>query len=356
MASHLKGLKKQSRKKSISVQEQKDITKQRRRILFSLFTGIFVLLVCLMCLFALGSIWLKDAKRLERMAELHAGKNEVEKLYANLVAENYKIYNRIRYDNKFIYSLAKSLSAETRSIEEVALKTYVYLRNTVTYIDDNLPKPIFYFPDETFDEKTGNSKEIAILAASLFYYMQIECELIEDGSGHTYLRINNTDRQKYRNAMEKILEPEFLLLKYPITAIADIDREFTIPEHLIGPNLNIYILASELINFVSVHPDQSVNPECSVYSTQHAKLSCTFNQGDVIQLITTSRPIADCTITVSIDRDDLLELIPNADSKGDTDIYMDFTNQHITGLSGKKPYIGNEKIRYPVKPKLLCKI
>ena len=340
-------LRKEARQEGLSRDEKKEINRQKRNIIGSVITTIGVAGFCFVSLLSFLSVILYE-KNSMKLPEKTTRELEIIKFKD----EYPEIYNRVRYEHGDMYLLSKDISEYLETTEEKILAVYQYVRERVQYLNDSLPKPMFFFPDETLAEKKGNSKEQAVLAASLLYFMNIETQLILDGT-KTYLCVENANSDAYKNAITKLVEENYIFFEDYLTVERKKPEMLIIPERLDGLNVFIGFDSKYPIDIIAIGEDIVVNEKCSRKKVTSGVIECSFNYGDKITLIADEHPLVEVLITISTHRNEIIKMMPQTDKNGQMDIYLDFTNKNIKALSGNVAFNEEKHIRLPIIPELL---
>ncbi len=352
---HLDAIKAES--KQLTKADKKALLRLRLKIVTSLLLGCTVIAFCLTFMLALIFVIIMDHESDKRGAgKSTPGKSQESSRadYLAFIDRHPEIYSRIRYRHGRIYALAKAFKDRFEEVEEIALSLNVYLRNNIAYLDDATPKQLFNFPDETLGDAQGTSQEISILAAALLYHMQIPCELIE-ADGHTFLYIPDASPKRYREAMADLLQDNFILLVRQLTVSKVLPARMALPERLIGPTVTLDIACGEPINIIARDRNDKMKMMCTKYKFKDASFNCRFDAGDKIGFEARGDKLVEVAVSISIDKESLLELIPDGGST--SGVYLDFTNRFIKGLSGRKPFKDKAVTkRYSVLPGVLCNI
>lgn len=344
---YLNKLRNEGRQAGISSEDKKEIRRQKINIIGSFITAAGVTGFCVICILLFLSVILYGTKN---SAEEEKTSKEIE--VSKIIAEYPEIYNRVRYEHGDIYLLSKNIAEGFKTKEEKILAVYQYIRERVQYIEDGLPKPIFYFPDETLEQGKGNSKEQAVLAASLLYFMSIGSEVVL-ADGKTYLCINDANGKLYKDAIKQLVEENFIFFEDYLTVEKSDPEILIVPKRLDGLNLFVGFNAKYPIDIITIKKNATIDDKCSKTKTASGVIECKYAYGDKITLTADEHPLVEVLITISTHRNEIIKMMPPTDVSGNMVVHLDFTNKNIKALSGTAPFDETNSTRLPIIPEML---
>ena len=347
---HLKDLKEKSKESGLGPERKKKIFHQRLRILASIVLTGTAISIGFFIMMSFSVYLYKTSKILENL------KNDRPDLltninpYKQIVMDHPKIYNRVFFKHAGIYALARDLTDHLETKEKKLLKIYLYIKDKVQLIDDDLPKSIFYFPDEVLEEEEGNSREASILAASMLCDIGIGSQLIEAGKNMS-LKISGIDTTRYKEAMEELLENDYVLFAQDFIINSSAPMVMKIPDRLTGLDLNVTVFAKHPIMYEIIGTNQEKKESYSRDKLTIETLQCRFEMNDSIRVSTTEYPIVEASVSFSIHKSGIIKMAPQSKESDGTDINLSFINNSILSFLGATPYQTSNVNIYPIMPK-----
>lgn len=331
--------------------ERVELLKQKAKIISYLIAGSLAIVFCLVLIVWFASIIIKDNRTQNDQKSTHnVGSSEQSQENINLeqfIQDNIRVYSRITSKSPIIYALAKDIAAEKNTPEEKILATFLYVQENISKIKDDLPKPIFFFPEETLEEKKGNSSEIAILASAILYNMDIACELIEyeDRMG---IRFKDIDTEVYATALNKYLPDKLSLSQEKTVMSQNYPIKIELPDKFAGLSLMINIGANNPIDVLLIDQNNTDSNKSNYYSgIKNGFFKIQYKIGSVLALSTKVPKRVELDIKIMIQRETILDFLPKAREKKRIDIYYDFASDPIASLTGKNPFAGKQIKIYP---------
>lgn len=349
---HLNRLKQQSHE-SLDEKDRLVILRQKTRIISSLLIGSFAIVFCAVILCWFASIILRDnrtqkAPILSGVIPEDTGKI-VRVNLEQFEEENIKIYSRIKSKSPLLYALAKDISEGKITREEKIIATYLYLHEKISTLRDDLPKPLFYFPEEVLEEQQGSCSEIAVLASAIFYYMGIETELVESEE-RLGICITDVDILAYQAALKRFLPEHVVLFGDKSTVSKNFPIKFELPDRFSNLALRTDINASNPVDIWLIGKNETdAQKDNRFIGIKNSTFDIQYQPGSALIISTKAQRAVELIIKIIVQRETIKELLEQ-DMEGKSRIYYDFGGDMVASLSGKNPFQGKNIKVYPSIP------